>query len=435
MKTPALSLILAGALFLPEGMVNAQSAFDKFRLRPGSEFAPQLSPSRKKRETRREEAVPIDSSPSGNRFDGSRLRDVVKQVESLRSQPAPPVRRPTEENQSVPSARDRLVESLRERGREQPASLTVDRPSRERVKETPVIPAKTLDAGKMIAILKAQAQKPSASPTAGVATVSESFVTERPAIPGRPVAKPGFKIAPTSPVVDRVVPLHPGAMPKGMGTDAFLKSGKHPAEGSAVAFSKKGKTPAEGIPAPGAATVVRIKDGRPVAESAPPVSHHHHHGDSRVGSDTSFASSAPGSTNHLSASHGHAAAPSVAYRVDTASQLSTDSVKFERGSTALADATSFHYLQTLAAALADPQLAGYRFVVEGHASAEGSESSNLLLSQRRANSIFDYLVGRGINPARLLAVGHGEYQARFRASDPEYLRAQDRQVIVFRLAD
>jgi outer membrane protein OmpA-like peptidoglycan-associated protein len=101
----------------------------------------------------------------------------------------------------------------------------------------------------------------------------------------------------------------------------------------------------------------------------------------------------------------------------------------------LADEYSYQYLQNLASALQDPTLTAHRFVVEGHASADGSEYANLLLSQRRSNAIFDFLTSQGVSPEHLLAVGHGETQARFRSGDPEYLLAQDRQVVVFKLAD
>lgn len=125
----------------------------------------------------------------------------------------------------------------------------------------------------------------------------------------------------------------------------------------------------------------------------------------------------------------------ISYKVDSSSQLSTDTVKFIKGSVELADQASYEYLFSLADALRSDDLKGERFVVEGHASAEGSDFANQVLSQRRANAIFDFLASRGVQSDRLLAVGHGESQARFADSDPEFLRAQDRQVVVFKLAE
>jgi len=125
----------------------------------------------------------------------------------------------------------------------------------------------------------------------------------------------------------------------------------------------------------------------------------------------------------------------VSYEVDSSSQLSTRSVKFRQGSTALADEASYRYLVNLSAALRSPELTEFSFVVEGHASAEGSAQVNLRLSQRRANAIYDFLVSQGVAPDMLFAVGHGESRARFAPHEPEYLLAQDRQVMVFRLAE
>ena len=48
------------------------------------------------------------------------------------------------------------------------------------------------------------------------------------------------------------------------------------------------------------------------------------------------------------------------------------------------------------------------FHIEGHTDSVGSESSNQLLSERRANAVKDYLVANGINSDRLTAKGYGE---------------------------
>ena len=48
------------------------------------------------------------------------------------------------------------------------------------------------------------------------------------------------------------------------------------------------------------------------------------------------------------------------------------------------------------------------FDIEGHTDSVGSEKSNQLLSERRANAVRDYLIANGINADRLTAVGYGE---------------------------
>jgi outer membrane protein OmpA-like peptidoglycan-associated protein len=48
-----------------------------------------------------------------------------------------------------------------------------------------------------------------------------------------------------------------------------------------------------------------------------------------------------------------------------------------------------------------------KFVVEGHTDARGSESTNQDLSYRRAQTVRDYLVDRGVPPEKIKAVGYG----------------------------
>jgi outer membrane protein OmpA-like peptidoglycan-associated protein len=47
-------------------------------------------------------------------------------------------------------------------------------------------------------------------------------------------------------------------------------------------------------------------------------------------------------------------------------------------------------------------------VVEGHTDSRGSDSYNLDLSERRAQSVRDYLVTRGVSANHCRAVGYGE---------------------------
>ena len=54
----------------------------------------------------------------------------------------------------------------------------------------------------------------------------------------------------------------------------------------------------------------------------------------------------------------------------------------------------------------NPQIKKIR--VEGHTDWIGSDAYNQLLSERRANSVREYLIAKGIAPNRLIAVGYGE---------------------------
>jgi outer membrane protein OmpA-like peptidoglycan-associated protein len=132
--------------------------------------------------------------------------------------------------------------------------------------------------------------------------------------------------------------------------------------------------------------------------------------------------------------HGSSFPSQINYQVDPTSQLTTQEINFAKGSADIADDDSFLFLFSLAAALNSPDLLDDNFVIEGHASAEGSASYNQDLSQRRANSVFQFLVAQGVNPNRLLAVGHGELMAQYAANDPEHFRARDRRVMIFKLA-
>jgi OmpA-OmpF porin, OOP family len=65
----------------------------------------------------------------------------------------------------------------------------------------------------------------------------------------------------------------------------------------------------------------------------------------------------------------------------------------------------------IADALSDPKLRPYVYLVVGHTDANGKRDANLALSQKRADSIRDVLVGTfKIAPKRLQAIGLGEEQ-------------------------
>jgi len=68
---------------------------------------------------------------------------------------------------------------------------------------------------------------------------------------------------------------------------------------------------------------------------------------------------------------------------------------------------SFELLNQVAQAINDnPDIQKVR--IEGHTDSRGSEKYNQRLSERRANSVMQYLLGKGVDPKRLQAVGYGE---------------------------
>ena len=74
--------------------------------------------------------------------------------------------------------------------------------------------------------------------------------------------------------------------------------------------------------------------------------------------------------------------------------------------------------QELGKALSNPSLKGSTFVVAGHTDGIGSDAFNQDLSERRADTIKNYLVQKfGINGSDLVAVGYGKTKPK-NAADP-----------------
>jgi len=68
--------------------------------------------------------------------------------------------------------------------------------------------------------------------------------------------------------------------------------------------------------------------------------------------------------------------------------------------------------------------------VVGHTDSVGSDSYNTELSRRRAQSVVDYFVSRGISPSRLVTVGRGESEPRA-TNDTEAGRQLNRRVEIY----
>lgn len=65
--------------------------------------------------------------------------------------------------------------------------------------------------------------------------------------------------------------------------------------------------------------------------------------------------------------------------------------------------------------------------IEGHASAEGDDQYNLLLSKARAEAVRAYLVSKGVSADRLSSTGHGETKP-LATNDNEAGREKNRRV-------
>jgi outer membrane protein OmpA-like peptidoglycan-associated protein len=100
------------------------------------------------------------------------------------------------------------------------------------------------------------------------------------------------------------------------------------------------------------------------------------------------------------------------------------SVLFASGKTALLPGAQAK-LKAVADALKDQ--AEHDILVEGHTDAQGSDASNLELSQSRAQSVRDYLVAQGVPVDRIRAQGAGEARPVADNNTPEG-RANNRRV-------
>lgn len=104
-------------------------------------------------------------------------------------------------------------------------------------------------------------------------------------------------------------------------------------------------------------------------------------------------------------------------------------VNFESGSAALTP-DSYAILDDVVRSLqAYPEV---RVEIRGHTDSQGPASFNLELSQRRAESVRQYLINAGIDPSRLVSIGVGEEEPISTNATPEG-RLQNRRIEFRRL--
>jgi outer membrane protein OmpA-like peptidoglycan-associated protein len=107
-------------------------------------------------------------------------------------------------------------------------------------------------------------------------------------------------------------------------------------------------------------------------------------------------------------------------------------VEFRSGSADLSP-EAIRTLDNLGTALSNSKLAGFRFRIEGHTDTVGSRDANKGLSERRADTVVDYLVTHfKIDRSRLEAVGMGEDGLLVPTSD-QVSEPKNRRVVVVNL--
>jgi outer membrane protein OmpA-like peptidoglycan-associated protein len=101
--------------------------------------------------------------------------------------------------------------------------------------------------------------------------------------------------------------------------------------------------------------------------------------------------------------------PPIAPQLAKLPQIRFD-VVFDQDSSLVRPA-SYQTIGSIADALTDPKLRPYRYLIVDHVESAGRRDHNLILSQRRADSIRDVLVNTfKVSPKRLQALGLGEEQ-------------------------
>ena len=101
-------------------------------------------------------------------------------------------------------------------------------------------------------------------------------------------------------------------------------------------------------------------------------------------------------------------------------------VNFELDSAQLT-ASSKLILDNVATTLKAPSNNNIAVQIGGHTDVVGTEAYNLMLSQQRAESVRQYLIGKGVDASRLRAEGFGTSQP-LASNDSEEGRAQNRRV-------
>ncbi|WP_338763111.1 OmpA family protein [Massilia sp. METH4] len=106
-------------------------------------------------------------------------------------------------------------------------------------------------------------------------------------------------------------------------------------------------------------------------------------------------------------------------------------ITFETNSARLT-AAARRSLDVVGKALGSERLAAARFAIEGHADPRGVPEANLKLSQARAESVRDYLVGSAhIDAGRLDPVGKGDREPMNKANPAA---AENRRVTIVNLS-
>ena len=97
--------------------------------------------------------------------------------------------------------------------------------------------------------------------------------------------------------------------------------------------------------------------------------------------------------------------PAIKTEVKKLFQKALQGIQFETGK-AVIKPVSFPILNAIVKVMKDNP--SYKLLIGGHTDDVGEDDMNMTLSQNRASSVADYLIGHGVDPLRVTATGYGE---------------------------
>lgn len=99
--------------------------------------------------------------------------------------------------------------------------------------------------------------------------------------------------------------------------------------------------------------------------------------------------------------------PELKKEVKQLFQKALQGIQFETGK-AVIKPVSYPILNAIAKVMGENP--SYKLIIGGHTDAVGDDEMNMTLSQNRAASVANYLIGQGVSPVRISATGYGESQ-------------------------
>jgi outer membrane protein OmpA-like peptidoglycan-associated protein len=111
-------------------------------------------------------------------------------------------------------------------------------------------------------------------------------------------------------------------------------------------------------------------------------------------------------------------------QIEESGELVLEGVTFETNSAVITPESNEILTKALNTLRTNPEL---RVEVQGHTDDVGRNASNQTLSERRANSVRDWLITNGIDGSRMTARGYGEDNPLVPNDSPEN-RARNRRI-------